>query len=71
MQRGMLRQWRCRAVGGVLFKRKVVKRLTTKRWFLSLSFKKAQVTLVADARLSRHTDTPADAQRETKEYRKE
>ena len=47
-----------------------MKRLTKKHWFLDLSFKKGQVTLAAVAHVSRHTDSRAGSQRETKENRK-
>lgn len=48
-----------------------MKRLTKKHWCLALSFKKGQVTLAAVAHVSRHTDSRAGAQSETKENRKE
>lgn len=47
-----------------------MKILTKKHWFLALSFKKGQVTSAAVAHVSRHTDSRASAQRETKENRK-
>ena len=66
----MFRQWRRRAKVCILFEGKVMKRLTKKHWFLALSFKKGQVNSAAVAHVSRHTDSRAGAQRETKENRK-